>query len=127
MEATRMTGFILRAVISAIGLWVASRWVDGLSIDDAPTLLLAGALLGVVNALVRPLAIVLTFPITLVTLGLFLLVVNAGMLALVAWVLPGFSVAGFWSALWGAVIVSLTGWVGSWFIGPRGLERIGRR
>jgi putative membrane protein len=122
-----MTGFILRAVISAIGLWVASRWVDGLSIDDAPTLLLAGALLGVVNALVRPLAIVLTFPITLVTLGLFLLVVNAGMLALVAWVLPGFSVAGFWSALWGAVIVSLTGWVGSWFIGPRGLERIGRR
>ena len=122
-----MTGFILRAVISAIGLWVASRWVDGLSIDDAPTLLLAGALLGVVNALVRPLAIVLTFPITLVTLGLFLLVVNAGMLALVAWVLPGFSVAGFWSALWGAVIVSLTGWVGSWFIGTRGFDRLKTR
>lgn len=122
-----MTGFILRAVISAIGLWVATRWVAGLTIDDAPTLLLAGALLGVVNALVRPVAIVLTFPITLVTLGLFLLVVNAGMLALVAWVLPGFSVAGFWSALWGALIVSLTGWVGSWFIGPRGLERIGQR
>ncbi len=122
-----MTGFILRAVITAIGLWVASRWVDGLSIDDAPTLLLAGALLGVVNALVRPLAVVLTFPITLVTLGLFLLVVNAGMLALVAWVLPGFAVAGFWSALWGSLIVSLTGWIGSWFIGPRGLERIGRR
>lgn len=121
-----MTGFILRAVISAIGLWIATRWVDGLSIDGAPTLLLAGALLGVVNALVRPVAVVLTFPITLVTLGLFLLVVNAGMLSLVAWVLPGFSVAGFWSALWGSLIVSLTGWIGSWFIGPRGLERISR-
>lgn len=122
-----MTGFILRAVISAIGLWVATRWVDGLSIDGAPTLLLAGALLGVVNALVRPVAVVLTFPITLVTLGVFLLVVNAGMLSLVAWVLPGFSVADFWSAFWGALIVSLTGWVGSWFIGPRGLERIARK
>lgn len=122
-----MTGFILRAVISAIGLWVATRWVDGLSIDGAPTLLLAGALLGVVNALVRPVAVVLTFPITLVTLGVFLLVVNAGMLSLVAWVLPGFSVAGFWSAFWGALIVSLTGWIGSWFIGPRGLERIARK
>jgi putative membrane protein len=122
-----MTGFILRAVISAIGLWVATRWVDGLSIDSAATLLLAGALLGIVNALVRPVAVVLTFPITLVTLGVFLLVVNAAMLSLVAWVLPGFSVAGFWSAFWGALIVSLTGWVGSWFIGPRGLERIARK
>jgi putative membrane protein len=119
-----MTGFILRAVISALGLWVATRWVDGLRIDDAMTLLLAGALLGIVNGFVRPLAIILTFPITLVTLGLFLLVVNAGMLSLVAWVLPGFFVAGFWSAFWGALIVSLTGWVGSWFIGPRGFERI---
>ncbi len=122
-----MTGFILRAVITAIGLWIATRWVGGLSIDGAPTLLLAGAMLGVVNALVRPVAVVLTLPITLVTLGLFLLVVNAGMLSLVAWVLPGFSVAGFWSAFWGALVVSLTGWVGSWFIGPRGLERIARQ
>lgn len=122
-----MTGFILRAVITAIGLWVATRWVDGLAVDGVPTLLLAGALLGLVNALVRPVAVVLTFPITLLTLGLFLLVVNAGMLALVAWMLPGMSVAGFWSALWGALIVSLTGWVGSWFIGSRGIERIGRK
>ena len=76
------------------------------------------------NAIVRPIAIVLTFPITVVTLGFFLLVVNAGMLALVAWLLPGFNVAGFWPALWGALITGLTGWVGSWFIGARGFERI---
>jgi putative membrane protein len=100
-----MTGFILRAVIAAFGLWLASAWVDGVSIDSAPTLLLAGLLLGIVNAFIRPIAIVLTFPITLVTLGLFLLVLNAGMLALVAWLLPGFSIDGFGSAFFAAVIV----------------------
>jgi putative membrane protein len=119
-----MTGFILRSVIAALGLWLATRWVDGFTIDAPGTLLLAGLLLGVVNAIVRPIAIVLTFPITLMTLGFFLLVVNAAMVALVAWLLPGFHVAGFWPALWGAVITGLTGWVGSWFIGARGFERI---
>ena len=122
-----MTGFILRAVIAAFGLWLAEELIDGVSVDAASTLLLAGLLLGVVNAFIRPIAIVLTFPITLVTLGLFLLVVNSGMLALVAWMLPGFAIAGFGSALLAALVVGLTGWVGSWFIGPKGLERLGRR
>ncbi len=119
-----MTGFLLRAVIVALGLWLATRWVDGFTIDDSTTLLFAAVLLGVVNGIVRPIAIVLTFPITIVTLGLFLLVVNAGMVALVAWLLPGFHIASFLPALWGALIVGLTAWVGSWFIGSRGLERI---
>ena len=119
-----MTGFILRAVIAAFGLWMATLWIDGVRIDTPTTLLLAAALLGVVNAFVRPIAIVLTFPITIVTLGLFLLVVNAGMVALVAWMLPGFHLAGFGSALLTAVLVGVTGWVGSWFIGSRGFERI---
>jgi putative membrane protein len=113
-------GFVFRAVIAALGLWVATRWVDGILIDDATTLVLAGVLLGVVNAFVRPVMIVLTFPITLATLGLFLLVVNAAMLGLVALVLPGFTVAGFWSALFAALIVGITGWIGSWFIGSQG-------
>lgn len=60
------------------------------------------------------------------TLGLFLLVVNAAMLLLVAKIIPGFEIDGFWPAFWGAVIVSITGWVGSWLIGPKGLERLGR-
>ncbi len=115
-----MIGFVFRAVIAALGLWVATRWVDGILIDDATTLVLAGVLLGVVNAFVRPVMIVLTFPITLATLGLFLLVVNAAMLGLVALVLPGFTVAGFWSALFAALIVGITGWIGSWFIGSQG-------
>lgn len=120
-----MTGFILRAVIAALGLWLASRWVQGFTIDNVETLLLAGLLLGVVNAIVRPIAIILTFPITLVTLGLFLLVINAAMLGLVAWFLPGFHLSGFGAALLGAIIVGLTGWIGSWFIGSRGFERFG--
>ncbi len=119
-----MTGFVLRAVIAAFGLWLASRWVQGVSIDDAQTLLLAGLLLGVVNAIVRPIAVLLTFPITLVTLGFFLLVINAAMLALVAWLLPGFHIAGFGAALLSAIVVGLTGWVGSWFIGSKGFERM---
>ncbi|MBV6417880.1 MAG: hypothetical protein CMLOHMNK_02656 [Steroidobacteraceae bacterium] len=112
-----MTGFILRALIAAGGLWLASRWVGGFSITTTSTLLIAAALLGVVNAVVRPIAIVLTFPITIVTLGLFLLVVNAGMVSLVAWVLPDFTIAGFWPAVLGALVVSVVSWLGSWFIG----------
>ena len=112
-----MSGFILRALIAAGGLWLASRWVDGFAISSTATLLIAAALLGVVNAVVRPIAVVLTFPITIVTLGLFLLVVNAGMLSLVAWILPRFTIAGFWPAVLGALIVSIVSWLGSWFIG----------
>lgn len=119
-----MTGFVLRAVIAAAGLWLATVWIDGFFIDDPVTLLVAAAVLGVVNAFVRPVVIVLTLPISVVTLGFFLLVVNAGMIALVASIVPGFEIGGFWDAFWGAVIVGMTGWVGSWFIGPRGLARL---
>jgi putative membrane protein len=112
-------GFLIRALIAAAGLWLATRWVSGITVDDAGSLVLAGLLLGVVNAIVRPIAIVLTFPITIVTLGFFLLVINAAMLALVAALLPGLHIAGFRAALLGALIVSLTGWIGSFLVGSR--------
>lgn len=115
-----MTSFILRAAVVALGLWLASQWIDGLRFADQGTLILAALLLGVVNALVRPLVLLFTLPLTLLTLGLFVFVVNAGMLALVAWLLPGFTLASFRAALLGAIVVGLAGWVGSWFIGPRG-------
>lgn len=116
-----MTGFALRALISAIGFWIATRWVSGIRIDNATTLVLAGLLLGVVNAIVRPILVVLTLPITILSLGLFLLVVNTAMVALVAWMLRGFHIyGGFWSAFATALIVWITGWVGSMLIGPRG-------
>jgi putative membrane protein len=115
-----MIGFLLRAAIVALGLWLATLWVPGVYIDSPRTLLLAGILLGVVNSIIRPIAILLTLPMTIVTLGFFLLVINAGMVALVAWMLPGMHLAGFGSAFWASVIVSLTSMVGSWFIGPKG-------
>jgi putative membrane protein len=79
-----MLGFFIRAALVALGLWWATAWVSGVSIDTPATLILDGALLGMVNSIVRPIAIVLTLPMTIVTLGLFLLVINAGMVALVA-------------------------------------------
>jgi putative membrane protein len=116
-----MTAFVLRACISAIGFWIATRFVSGIRIDDGTTLVLAGALLGIINAIVRPVLILLTLPITIVTLGFFLLVVNAAMVGLVAWLLPGFAIpGGFWSAFGTALIVWITGWLGSGLIGPRG-------
>ncbi len=115
-----MTGFLVRALIVALGLWLATAWVQGVSIDSPSTLILAGVLLGVVNSIVRPVAIVLTLPMTILTLGLFLLVINAGMVALVAWILPGMHVAGFGAAFWTSVLVSLVSMIGSWFVGPKG-------
>lgn len=115
-----MAGFILRLLIGALGLWLATELVPGIAINGAWTLLGAALLLGIVNAIVRPVLVILTLPITVVTLGLFLLVVNAATLGLVAWMLDNFTIAGFWPALFGAVVVSVTGWLASYFIGPRG-------
>ncbi len=115
-----MIGFFLRVAIVALGLWLATACVRGVSVDGPSTLVLAGLLLGVANSIVRPIAIVLTLPLTVLTLGFFLLIINAGMVALVAWILPGMQVAGFWAAFWTAVIVSLVGMIGSWFIGGKG-------
>jgi putative membrane protein len=108
-----MTGFFLRATFAAIGLWVAARWVGGIVINDSTTLLVSAILLGIVNAIVRPIAIVLTLPITLVTLGFFLLIVNAAMVALVALLVPGFQILTFGAAFLTALIVSLCGWLGT--------------
>lgn len=115
-----MVGFLMRAAITALGLWVASELLAGMSFDAPSKLVLAAVVLGVVNAVVRPLAFILTLPITVLTLGLFLLVLNAGMVALVAWLVPGFQVGGFWTAVGAALIVSLVSWAASSIIGTSG-------
>lgn len=115
-----MPGFILRTLINAFGLWIASALVPGLSFTGGGTLLLAAFLLGVFNAVIRPILILLTLPITVLTLGIFLFVINALMLMLVAALLDGFLLSGFWAALFGSLIVSITSWFASWYIGPRG-------
>lgn len=115
-----MVGFLLRAAITALGLWVANELLSGMSFDAPSKLILAAVVLGVVNAVVRPLAFILTLPITVVTLGLFLLVLNAGMVGLVAWLIPGFQISGFWTAVGASVIVSLVSWAASSAIGANG-------
>ena len=115
-----MNGFILRTLITMLGLYLASVLVSGVAIDGTGTFIFAAILLGLVNAFVRPVAFLLTLPITLLTLGLFLFVVNAAMFGLVAAMLDGFVVAGFWSAIFGSIIVSITSTIASWYIGPDG-------
>jgi len=115
-----MPGFVLRLLIAALGLWLAAKLVPGVQFDGAWPLAGAAFLLGIVNAVVRPIVILLTLPVTIVTLGLFLWVVNAAMLGIVATLLDGFHLAGFGSALLAAMIVSVTGWIASWWVGPTG-------
>lgn len=123
-----MPGFLIRMLITALGLWIAQAIIPGVEFADTGTLLLAAFLLGLVNAVVRPLIILLTLPITVLSLGLFLLVINAMMLSLVAALLQGFVLRGFFSALFGALVVSITSWVAAWYIGSAGhVELIIRR
>ncbi len=109
---------VLRTLFGMAGLWLAQKFVPGVHFADTQSLVIAALLLGVVNAIVRPIVFFFTLPLTLVTLGLFLLVVNAGMLALTAWLMDGFTVAGFWPAIFGALVVGVTSWFGHMLIGP---------
>jgi putative membrane protein len=113
-------GFLIRMALTAAGLWLADRLVSGVVIQGDLALLGSALALGLVNALVRPIVVVLTLPITVLSLGLFLWAINAGMIWLAAVLVDGFAVASFGSALVAAAIVSLTGWFGSSFVGPRG-------
>lgn len=115
-----MNGIILRTIIIMLGLFLASSIIPGVQINGTGSFILAALLLGLVNAFVRPVAFLLTLPMTIVTLGLFLFVLNAAMFGLVAALLDNFQVAGFWSAIFGAIVVSVTGTIASWTIGPSG-------
>ncbi len=119
-----MMGFLIRFAITALGLWLAEQWVSSLVFSSPETLLAAALLLGVVNAIVRPLLILLTLPITVLSLGLFLWVINAGMLEIVAWLLEGFSIGSFGAALLGSAIVSVTSAIASLTIGSRGRVQV---
>ena len=104
-----MPRFLLKFIIGALALWAATKVVPGVTIDDTTTLLIAALLLGIVNAIVRPILIILTFPLTLVTLGLFLFVINALLFWAASGLLPGLHVNSFFAALVGSLIYSLLG------------------
>lgn len=113
-------GIIIRTLIAALGVWLATVLVPGVSAESTGALLWAAIALGLINAIIRPLVVILTFPLTVLTLGLFLLIINAAMLNLTGWLVSGLVVEGFWSSLFGAIVVSVVSWLGSNFIGDRG-------
>ena len=113
-----MRNIVIRMLITALGLFLAARWVDGVHISGDVTFVIAALLLGFVNAFVRPVMLLLTLPLTLLTLGLFVFVVNAAMFGLVAALLDNFSVSGFLPALGGAIVVSITTLIAGWLVKP---------
>lgn len=113
-------GFLLRVVINTLAIVLAAHIVPGIQVDGFGSALAAGLVLGVINAVVRPVLLVLTLPVTLVTLGLFILVLNGLCLWLAAWLVGGFHVVGFWAAVLGALCVSAVSWLASALVSDRG-------
>src|SRR5215831_3152665 len=102
---------LVRLFLNGVAIYVAAMFVPGLHLSSVASAFIAGVLLGLVNAFVRPLLFLVTLPITVLTLGLFLFVVNGICLALVAWLMPGFAIDGFGSAILGALFVTIVNWV----------------
>jgi putative membrane protein len=113
-----LTPFLLHWAITATSLWVASHLFKGLHFDSTSALLVSALLLGLANAVVKPLLVFLTLPLTLLSFGLFLLVINALVLLLVAKLVDGFRLNGFWTAFWASIFIALLSWVlGSFVLG----------
>ena len=103
--------FLARLLLNGVAILIAAYFIPGLRVAGPVPALMAGVILGFINAIVRPILLLLTFPITLVTLGLFIFVVNAVCLLLTAALVPGFAVMGFVPALLGALVVSVVSWI----------------
>ena len=112
-----MIRILLHAVITALGLWLAAEFVPGVEVLSTGSLIAAAVLLGIVNALVRPVLTFVTFPLTVITFGLFLLVVNAAMIGLVATMLSGFEVTGLWPGIGAAVVTGVVSWIAGIVLG----------
>jgi putative membrane protein len=111
--------FLTRLLLNGVAILVAAWFVPGLRLSGPVAALFAGAILGLVNALVRPVLILVTLPFTLLTLGLFIFVVNALCLGLTAALVPGFNIASFWSTLLGALVISVVSWILNGLLAPR--------
>ena len=102
---------ILRWVINAGALIVIAYYVPGISVQSFYSALIAALILGLINALIRPIILLLTLPVNILTLGLFTLIINALMFWLASTIVKGFYVAGFWPAFWGALIMIIVSWL----------------
>ena len=127
-----MRGLLIRWVTTAFALWLTSLLVKGIEVDGLGSIFVAAIVFGIFNAILRPLVLFVTFPINLLTLGLFTFVINGAMLKLTSDVVRGFSVHGFWSAVIGAILLSVFSFVINLFISDSGhieylyVERIDR-
>ncbi len=115
-----MIGFLLRWSMNLLALVIAASLIDGIKIQSIGMGILAAGILGVVNAIIRPVVLILTLPINLLTLGLFTLVINALMLKIVADLVPGFVIETFHAAFWGALVISMVSWLLNIFVGGNG-------
>ena len=120
-----MIGFLLRWSMNLLALVAATALIKGIRIQSIEMGILAAGILCIVNAVIRPLVLILTLPINLLTLGLFTLVINAAMLKLVAAVVPGLVIENFSAAFFGAIIISFTSWILNIFnAGPSGYDDV---
>ena len=110
-----MTAFVIRWLMTTVAVLVAAHLVPGISYEGWGTLLGASLLLGIINAFVRPILLLLSLPFIIITMGLFIFVINALLLLLVSKIIPAFQVSGFWSAFFGAIIISMVSWILSSF------------
>ncbi len=115
-----MKGLLIRWVINALALLLISQVIKGIEVDSILAAFVAAAVLGVINAVLRPILLLITLPITILTLGLFALVINGFMLYLAGTLVKGFHVYGFWSAVFGALFLSVISWIANAFINDRG-------
>jgi putative membrane protein len=115
-----MVGFFLRWSMNLLALVIAGSLIAGIKIQSIEMGIIAAGILGVVNAVIRPIVLILTLPINLLTLGLFTLVINAALLELVAYVVPGFVIESFSAAFLGALLISVVSWMLNIFVGSEG-------
>lgn len=115
-----MRGVLLRWLVLTAAVLAASSLLEGIKVDGLLPALLAAAVLGILNAVLRPLLILITLPINILTLGLFTFVINAALLLIVSAVIPGFAVRGFWTAVGGALIIGAASWLLNAFVGGQG-------
>jgi putative membrane protein len=111
-----MRRILFKWLINALALLMTTYLVKGIQVTGAPALIMAAALLGILNALIRPILIIITLPINIITLGLFTLVINGTMLWFVSLLIKGFVIHGFWPAVIGALIISIVSWLFNWLI-----------
>ena len=119
-----MQGLLIRWLVSALALWLTSALVPGITVRTPGALLAAAAIIGILNAFVRPVIVLLTLPLTVVTLGLFILVINAAMLKIASNIVPGFVVSGWFSAFAGWLLLSFFTFLINVLIGETGVDVI---